>query len=839
MKHLLQDRFLLAPAIVTALSACANLNMQKPLEPEATADTSKAYLYGRFDEIKGALNFGGMAIRLQAVDSDETFEIPIKDGVFVFAVEPATYRLTDFLYVKSGPDALLLKSDVISTPIEPGPGPFTVKAGRAYYMGDFTGHSDHQWTLSNPNHLAMLLNALSLENEEFAAATIEVQEKYPALSSLHFGYADYENVHASAEQPEASQTVFLQFDWPLGMRARVDVTRLKVTERQEARDTISISASYLIAVEPHESGRLIRFSDYVFGSASSTALEGAGSAQSDFLPDFVARVGQLMPDFVVSVEGELIDVVGAEALVEVLVEELLTAGGLSEDSVEAAQARTMLEVFFSPDNVISNAADLWTALVYNWVGEEFDRGYVYEFESEVQAFPALGGGMVPAVGKLEVSNSIPCLEGEADARCVELSEITWIEDDALADFNLELRDAARETARRLDGLTNDVEIPEPDRPALTVSGIENEIVLIAEPETLIPYSLLVGQLIDLTYEEDGRKISSSELERTTYTFTYGDSLPLPGTQPPADVVFRAPMIPPTILHSEAAVSTGSENAPVIVLEFFDYLCSHCKVFEEGIGSWLRARYASRDDGAVRWVRVPFLLWPESVAPASATWCAGQQGKSENMHDLLFSRVDEWSVASDLRYELVRYAGVLDLDREAFQACLESDAPAMELSKIQAFGRGLGVSSTPTVFVDGEIVTPLTRQELLHRLERASSGVGDTAESVESVASLDASPHYIERDAEPVLENAALVRVYLDSEYPRQLRDDGIGGSVILWIFIDRDGTVARSEVHESSGYPELDLAALAVAEHMRFQPALLAGEPVGVWVAQEISFTVE
>ena len=90
---------------------------------------------------------------------------------------------------------------------------------------------------------------------------------------------------------------------------------------------------------------------------------------------------------------------------------------------------------------------------------------------------------------------------------------------------------------------------------------------------------------------------------------------------------------------------------------------------------------------------------------------------------------------------------------------------------------------------------------------------------------------------PALLNAAEVRRALERNYPVALRDAGIGGKTMLWVYIDEAGKVVRAEVKESSGQRTLDDAALRVAPMMRFSPARIREAGVKVVVAVPVAFT--
>jgi periplasmic protein TonB len=100
-----------------------------------------------------------------------------------------------------------------------------------------------------------------------------------------------------------------------------------------------------------------------------------------------------------------------------------------------------------------------------------------------------------------------------------------------------------------------------------------------------------------------------------------------------------------------------------------------------------------------------------------------------------------------------------------------------------------------------------------------------------------APTFTPMTVRPELQNSAEVQRVLVRNYPPLLRDAGIGGTPIVWFFIDENGRVLRTTLSKSSGYPALDEAAIAVAQQMRFSPALNRDKKVQVWVEIPIVFT--
>lgn len=104
---------------------------------------------------------------------------------------------------------------------------------------------------------------------------------------------------------------------------------------------------------------------------------------------------------------------------------------------------------------------------------------------------------------------------------------------------------------------------------------------------------------------------------------------------------------------------------------------------------------------------------------------------------------------------------------------------------------------------------------------------------------DARPTFIPYDVGPRLLNRDEVQNLVRRNYPPSLRAAGIGGAVLVWAFVDANGRVTRTLVKSSSGYQDMDAAAMRVVQAMRFQPALNRDTRVGVWIAQKISMAVQ
>jgi protein TonB len=100
-----------------------------------------------------------------------------------------------------------------------------------------------------------------------------------------------------------------------------------------------------------------------------------------------------------------------------------------------------------------------------------------------------------------------------------------------------------------------------------------------------------------------------------------------------------------------------------------------------------------------------------------------------------------------------------------------------------------------------------------------------------------APTFTPYTVKPELRNQDEVSRALQRNYPPLLRDAGIGGTAIMWFFIDENGKVLKTQIFKTSGYDALDESAGKVATIMQFSPALNRDKKVQVWVQIPITFS--
>src|SRR5262249_25070646 len=112
---------------------------------------------------------------------------------------------------------------------------------------------------------------------------------------------------------------------------------------------------------------------------------------------------------------------------------------------------------------------------------------------------------------------------------------------------------------------------------------------------------------------------------------------------------------------------GREDAPVTLVEFSDYQCPFCKRHFSTVYPALKKDYI--DTGKLRYVFRDFPianLHPQAKKAHEAAYCAREQNRYWEMHDLLFENSKDLSVPA-----LKGYATKIALNDDQFNACLES------------------------------------------------------------------------------------------------------------------------------------------------------------------------
>ncbi len=138
---------------------------------------------------------------------------------------------------------------------------------------------------------------------------------------------------------------------------------------------------------------------------------------------------------------------------------------------------------------------------------------------------------------------------------------------------------------------------------------------------------------------------------------------------------------------------GPDDAPITLIEFSDYECPYCRKWHAEVWPELQKAFP----GQIRLVYRDFPLSNihfNANSAAEAANCAGEQGKYYEYH----ARLLEGAELGNAVYE--QYASDLKLDLGQFQECLSTNRTREEVQGDFDFASNLGISSTPTFFING-------------------------------------------------------------------------------------------------------------------------------------------
>jgi protein-disulfide isomerase len=156
---------------------------------------------------------------------------------------------------------------------------------------------------------------------------------------------------------------------------------------------------------------------------------------------------------------------------------------------------------------------------------------------------------------------------------------------------------------------------------------------------------------------------------------------------------------------------GPADAPVTLVEFGDFQCPFCRTAQRTLKT-LKERYGDK----LRIVHRDFPIDTRHRAArraAEAARCAGEQNAYWPFHDALYQ-----SQLAGGDAELTAIAEKLKLDTAALTACLESKRHVTTVQRGVVEGKALGVSVTPTFFVNGRpLVGAIPLEEFQAAIDR--------------------------------------------------------------------------------------------------------------------------
>lgn len=178
---------------------------------------------------------------------------------------------------------------------------------------------------------------------------------------------------------------------------------------------------------------------------------------------------------------------------------------------------------------------------------------------------------------------------------------------------------------------------------------------------------------------------------------FGTRPPAPGAPPAAAASTPAANALATVQPGDHVL--GDPKAPITVIEYASLTCSHCAHFHTQILPEIKKKWI--DTGKVKLVYRDFPLDQVAAKAAQIAECAGND-RYFGVLDIIFRGQPQWATAADPLAELAKPLRIAGLGESEIKACLANEAMSNAVIKDYQGGEAMGVNSTPTLFINGQL-----------------------------------------------------------------------------------------------------------------------------------------
>lgn len=163
--------------------------------------------------------------------------------------------------------------------------------------------------------------------------------------------------------------------------------------------------------------------------------------------------------------------------------------------------------------------------------------------------------------------------------------------------------------------------------------------------------------------------------------------------------------------------TGKNAKKVSLVEYGDFQCPACGQYHPLVKQLIE-KY--NNDIQFQFRNYPLQqIHPNARAASRAAEAAAKQNKYWEMHDLLYEQQDSWNSSSAANTVFEAYAGQLGLNVAKFKTDFASSEVNSIITADFNEGTKLGVTSTPTFFLQGKkIENPQTLDEFSKLIDEA-------------------------------------------------------------------------------------------------------------------------
>lgn len=157
---------------------------------------------------------------------------------------------------------------------------------------------------------------------------------------------------------------------------------------------------------------------------------------------------------------------------------------------------------------------------------------------------------------------------------------------------------------------------------------------------------------------------------------------------------------------------GNSEATVTLVEYSDFQCPACAAFQQ-ILSEVLAEYG--DSLRFEYKHFPLPIHKFAEPAARAAEAAGQQDAFFPFHDLLFENQQTWTRSANPTAQFLEYAEQLGLDITLFKKHMNASLVREKVQTEAKEARALGLTGTPTFFLNDERMVFSTYDEFRNQI----------------------------------------------------------------------------------------------------------------------------
>lgn len=183
-----------------------------------------------------------------------------------------------------------------------------------------------------------------------------------------------------------------------------------------------------------------------------------------------------------------------------------------------------------------------------------------------------------------------------------------------------------------------------------------------------------------------------------------------------------------LLTAGALLTSTNSSVPARLVVFSDFQCPYCKRFAEFMNR-LSAEERAKLQVTYRQLPLNIHAWAQDAAAVSACAALQDKGAFWKLHDFYFTRQQDFSKETLVDKSLEFLGRETSVDANKARSCLTEKGYQESLQRDEQLAMDLGITATPTIFLNGRRVSIRSVEDLRAAIRSAETenGLPDAAQ----------------------------------------------------------------------------------------------------------------